>query len=433
MMEKMPKGKLIGTMQAPLAWIFSHTVRFAGIVRITIHDSEGFILVEKGKPLAYYFRHSQRVLRGHVAHEYFNSQPVIDFSLYKYTPDELAAALDIAGTEAETIVTRAYTKAAEPVPTPEPVPQVLPQRKDLVPETRPRNSVAETVPDKGIVQERPKKIPVPTAPEFIKTIQPIPPVPKSEPPAKPGAPSIPEPKEEVTKGYEFIKTIQPIPPVPKSEPPAKPGAPSIPEPKEEVTKGYEFIKTIQPIPPVPKSEPPAKPGAPSIPEPKEEVTKGYEFIKTIQPAAPVPEPGFPEQPKAYSIPESQKKTPQRPDLQSPAGEIDLKVIAQILLGQIKKIPGVIAVTIFHKDTKLLSIGDVNLEPLVTTADDMLAMVKGLNSVMEWGIFVHMTLQFSTGNVIIAPFFDEYVCIVTTPEINLGRIRRILRDITIKRA
>jgi hypothetical protein len=396
MMEKMPKGKLIGTMQAPLAWIFSHTVRFAGIVRITIHDSEGFILVEKGKPLAYYFRHSQRVLRGHVAHEYFNSQPVIDFSLYKYTPDELAAALDIAGTEAETIVTRAYTKAAEPVPTPEPVPQVLPQRKDLVPETRPRNSVAETVPDKGIVQERPKKIPVPTAPEFIKT-------------------------------------IQPIPPVPKSEPPAKPGAPSIPEPKEEVTKGYEFIKTIQPIPPVPKSEPPAKPGAPSIPEPKEEVTKGYEFIKTIQPAAPVPEPGFPEQPKAYSIPESQKKTPQRPDLQSPAGEIDLKVIAQILLGQIKKIPGVIAVTIFHKDTKLLSIGDVNLEPLVTTADDMLAMVKGLNSVMEWGIFVHMTLQFSTGNVIIAPFFDEYVCIVTTPEINLGRIRRILRDITIKRA
>jgi hypothetical protein len=359
MMEKMPKGKLIGTMQAPLAWIFSHTVRFAGIVRITIHDSEGFILVEKGKPLAYYFRHSQRVLRGHVAHEYFNSQPVIDFSLYKYTPDELAAALDIAGTEAETIVTRAYTKAAEPVPTPEPVPQVLPQRKDLVPETRPRNSVAETVPDKGIVQERPKKIPVPTAPEFIKT--------------------------------------------------------------------------IQPIPPVPKSEPPAKPGAPSIPEPKEEVTKGYEFIKTIQPAAPVPEPGFPEQPKAYSIPESQKKTPQRPDLQSPAGEIDLKVIAQILLGQIKKIPGVIAVTIFHKDTKLLSIGDVNLEPLVTTADDILAMVKGLNSVMEWGIFVHMTLQFSTGNVIIAPFFDEYVCIVTTPEINLGRIRRILRDITIKRA
>ena len=59
MIEQLPEGKSIGWMQAPPQWIFSHTVRFVGIVRIVIQDGEGFILIRKGTPLAYYFRHGR--------------------------------------------------------------------------------------------------------------------------------------------------------------------------------------------------------------------------------------------------------------------------------------------------------------------------------------------------------------------------------------
>ena len=59
MMEELPEGKSIGWMQAPPQWIFSHTLRFIGIVRIVIQDGEGFILINKGKVLGYYFKHGR--------------------------------------------------------------------------------------------------------------------------------------------------------------------------------------------------------------------------------------------------------------------------------------------------------------------------------------------------------------------------------------
>ncbi len=91
-------------------------------------------------------------------------------------------------------------------------------------------------------------------------------------------------------------------------------------------------------------------------------------------------------------------------------------------------PGVIAVLVFNKDMQLISIGEVNLDAIVTAAEDMLMTVNQLDAVIEWGSFVQMTLQIPSGNVIIAPFFDEYLCILTSPDINLGRVRRILREI-----
>ena len=54
MIDQLPEGKSIGWMQAPPQWIFTHTVRFMGIVRVVIQDGEGFILIKKGKPLVYF-------------------------------------------------------------------------------------------------------------------------------------------------------------------------------------------------------------------------------------------------------------------------------------------------------------------------------------------------------------------------------------------
>lgn len=67
MIEQLPDGNSIGWMQAPPEWIFSHTVRFVGIVRIVIQDGEGFILIKRGRPVYYYFQHGRIELKGNSA------------------------------------------------------------------------------------------------------------------------------------------------------------------------------------------------------------------------------------------------------------------------------------------------------------------------------------------------------------------------------
>ncbi len=99
MINQLPEGKSIGWMQAPPEWIFTHTVRFVGIVRVVIQDGEGFILIRKGKPLVYYFKHGRIELVGSGALDYFNSHPIIEFNLCKYTPEEFSLALKVCNIE----------------------------------------------------------------------------------------------------------------------------------------------------------------------------------------------------------------------------------------------------------------------------------------------------------------------------------------------
>lgn len=96
MMDKLPEGTAIGEMQAPLRWIFSHTTRFVGVVRITMQDGEGFLLVHKGEPLAAQFEHPLKSLSGPPALKYFGSQPILDFGLRKYEPGEMREALALS-------------------------------------------------------------------------------------------------------------------------------------------------------------------------------------------------------------------------------------------------------------------------------------------------------------------------------------------------
>jgi len=97
MMERLPEGKAIGEMQTSLQWIFAHTSRFAGAVRITAQDGEGFLLVQKGEPLAAYFRHPLKSLTGLPALKYFASRPILDFGLRRYGPEEMQEALTVSG------------------------------------------------------------------------------------------------------------------------------------------------------------------------------------------------------------------------------------------------------------------------------------------------------------------------------------------------
>jgi len=98
MMDELPVGTIIGEMQAPLQWIFSRTTRFSGVVRITMQDGKGFVLLQKGTPLAAQFTHPLKSLDGPPALKYFSSQPLLDFGLFRYEPREMQEALAVSAT-----------------------------------------------------------------------------------------------------------------------------------------------------------------------------------------------------------------------------------------------------------------------------------------------------------------------------------------------
>jgi hypothetical protein len=102
---------------------------------------------------------------------------------------------------------------------------------------------------------------------------------------------------------------------------------------------------------------------------------------------------------------------------------DIKII-----GQIKKLNGIVAISVFNDDRNILLMGDVEIEPLLKIARTMLATTNKITPHLDWGSFVHMTLQIPEGNVIIAPYHENHLCILTTRTINIGHIRRILRDL-----
>jgi hypothetical protein len=289
MIDQLPEGKSIGWMQAPPQWIFTHTVRFIGVVRVVIQDGEGFILIKKGKPLLYYFKHGRIELRGHAALDYFNSHPTIEFNLCKYTPEEFSQALKICNVE-------------------------------------------ETMPETEIMQEQ-----------------------------APAAPAQAGFAEQTADGTpEMTRPEQP-----------PPGQPEKTEPVTEIPGAA--------IPVKPVTAAPAKPVA-----------------VTERPL--VPQPAVLEDP-------------------------DIKII-----GQIKKLNGIVAISVFNDDRNILLMGDVEIEPLLKIARTMLATTNKITPHLDWGSFVHMTLQIPEGNVIIAPYHENHLCILTTRTINIGHIRRILRDL-----
>lgn len=337
MIEQLPEGKNIGRMQAPPQWIFTHTARFAGIVRVVIPDGEGFILIRKGKPLVHYFRHGRIVLCGEEALEYFKSQPTIEFNLCKYTTDELSLALKICNIDEIPTQPVAVPGPAPAVPAPEsnrssPPPGVAGSLEERVAAETKRPS-----PRPGIIASLPE-VPVPETGE--------------------------EPEEDGISLYE--------------DPGSRPVAAELPVTVEEPDDTlYEDTD----------SHSDGSDG--SVPAPRYEV--------------PVPD-------KGEILP------PADPD------DPDIRII-----GQIRKLNGIVAVLVFNKDRSVLLMGDAGIEPLLVTSRSMLATAGKIIPHLDWGLFSHMTLQVPDGNVIIAPYHEDHLCILTTRTINIGHIRRILRD------
>lgn len=325
MIEQLPDGNSIGWMQAPPQWIFSHTVRFVGIVRIVIQDGEGFILIKRGRPVYYYFQHGRIELKGHSALDYFNSHPTIEFNLCKYTPEEFALAMKICNIEEENyqeLPESPIFSLSDPIPAP----------------------VTEAVLSETVAEpERPESF---------------------EEPAPVTENVIPEPVAEPEQPASFEEPA-PLPPVTEPEESAPVHKPVLPRlPIQE-----HFHRPLFRSPEIPAEMPSA-----------------------------VPQPILLE-------------------------ESDIK-----LIGQIKKLNGVVAISVFNDERNILLMGDVDIEPLLKIARSMLATTRKISPHVEWGSFVHMTLQTPEGNIIIAPYYDVNLCLFTTRTINIGHIRRILRDL-----
>ncbi|MFA6226698.1 MAG: hypothetical protein WC620_11140 [Methanoregula sp.] len=85
-----------------------------------------------------------------------------------------------------------------------------------------------------------------------------------------------------------------------------------------------------------------------------------------------------------------------------------------LIGQIKKLNGIVAISVFNDERNIFLMGDVDIEPLLKIARSMLATTRKISPLVEWGSFVHMTLQIPEGNVIIAPYHDVYLSACSPP-------------------
>jgi predicted regulator of Ras-like GTPase activity (Roadblock/LC7/MglB family) len=99
-----------------------------------------------------------------------------------------------------------------------------------------------------------------------------------------------------------------------------------------------------------------------------------------------------------------------------------------LLSQIRDLDGIVALAVFNDTRTVIMMGDEDSEALVKIARTMLGTARKMTPRLPWGPFVHMTFQIPSGNMIIAPYHDNYLCLLTTRAINIGHIRRILRDI-----
>jgi len=340
-MIELPEGNSLGWMQAPSSWIDSHTVRFIGVVRVVIQDGEGFILIKKGKPLFHYFKHGTIELKGHSARDYFNSHPIIEFNLCKYSPEEFALALKVCNIEENEPPVPKQSDSPVPVPgktNPPPHPTDAPVAKPV------RNI---TIPD-----------PVTVSPE-------IPPV-----------------------------EVRPVVPHPTEAPVATPVRNiTIPDP----------VKVSPEIAPVEVRR--------VVPHPTDApVATPVRDMRTPDPVISPPEPNA---------------AGERPVIPQPVtcDELDLTIISQI-----RDLNGIVAISVFNDTRNVIMMGDANSETMLKIAGTMLETAQKVTPLLTWGPFVHLTLQIPEGNMIIAPYHDNYLCLLTTRTINIGHIRRILRDL-----
>lgn len=370
MMELLPEGSPIGRLQASFQWVLAHTSRFRGLMTVTMGEGEGFILIDRGKPIGCFFQRGENILRGKAAYTYFMGLPLVDLSLRRYNAEELGIAIRVlkppergATLPAREVVVESGGKEVVPVVLPD-----APRGSVIVPEGAEYHKEER----REIPGEEPKG---PAGQEL-----PVYPRKETEKPL--------ERQEEGSKGPSGI--IEPV--YPEEEPW-----------KSLEQKGPEYPdEKIQR--PLEEEEP--------VSHDREKMASGEGEPVYLVVDMPAPE--------ESAYPEGE--LPGYPD------GLDNETLGHLLMGRILRLPGVQAVSIFGRGRSLLSVGNADIDSLVLIAEDILEAAKGISTVINTGPLLHLTLQIPTGNLIITPYFNEYLCIFTGPKVNLGQVRKILKEI-----
>ncbi len=355
MIELLPEGSPIGRLQASFQWVLAHTSRFRGLMTITMGEGEGFILIDRGKPVGCFFQLGGKILRGRAAYTHFMGLPIVDLSLRRYTSGELETAVRILKPPGKDATLPVREKPAA-IADGKKIPAIVPEE----------STTAPTVPVEADYRERRENLREET----------------KAPAAKEGA------------GYPVNGIVEP------------------PEPSVEETAG------------------PARDSGPEFPGGETGRSAGQEEPGDLLPDEETIPGG---QPGDYAGGEEQAGEEEGqvyPEGESPGYPegLDSETLGHLLMGRIISLPGVRAVSIFGRGRSLLSVGNTDLDSLVLSAEDILDAAKRISTVIPTGPLLHLILQVPAGNVIITPYFNEYLCIFTDPKVNLGQVRKILKEI-----
>jgi predicted regulator of Ras-like GTPase activity (Roadblock/LC7/MglB family) len=88
----LPEGSVIGTFSGTLEDIQPFTSPLMGVLYVVAPLGEGFLLIDKGKFVASFFRTNSSEVKGNAAHDILVGEQSLDFEMRRYTPEEFSIA-----------------------------------------------------------------------------------------------------------------------------------------------------------------------------------------------------------------------------------------------------------------------------------------------------------------------------------------------------
>ncbi len=98
------------------------------------------------------------------------------------------------------------------------------------------------------------------------------------------------------------------------------------------------------------------------------------------------------------------------------------------LNVIRRQPGVLSVIAFDEGFPVTSLGRGDFEQVAAIAEDFLRTGEKITSDMRMGVLNQIILEASERKCIIVPYGDLSLCLITTPDANIGLIRLAIRHL-----
>jgi len=98
------------------------------------------------------------------------------------------------------------------------------------------------------------------------------------------------------------------------------------------------------------------------------------------------------------------------------------------LAAVQKQQGVLTVLAFHEGFPVKSAGNGDYEQVAAVAEDFLRAGRKMAREMKLGDITQIILESDERKCIIAPYGDLFLCLLTRPDVHLGLIRLIIRNL-----